>query len=183
MSLVPSPVTTMTTRGAIDATGAEHPLDVMILATGFQAAKFLHTFDVYGTNGASLHEQWGDEPTAFLGVCVPHIPNFFMLYGPNTNGGEIIPMLENGAAFAVRTIRSIGFRRTGMFVVRGNIHDRYNRWLDGHLRSSVWASTNNYFRSSTGRVVTQWPFGTVLYALLLRLARPSIVMKFPRRRR
>ena len=41
--------------------------------------------EVTGRDGISLREQWGDEPTAYLGVTVPNFPNFFCLYGPGTN--------------------------------------------------------------------------------------------------
>ena len=36
---------------------------------------------------------------------MPGFPNFFMLYGPGTNGGEIVIMLESQAEYAVRAIK------------------------------------------------------------------------------
>ena len=38
-----------------------------------------------GKGGVTLREQWGDEPTAYLGITVPNFPNLFCLYGPGTN--------------------------------------------------------------------------------------------------
>ena len=43
-----------------------------------------------GATGATLQEHWAGEPRAYLGITVPGFPNFFMLYGPGTNGGEIV---------------------------------------------------------------------------------------------
>ena len=47
-----------------------------------------------GGRGQTLEEHWAGEPRAYLGITVPGFPNFFMLYGPGTNGGEIVSMLE-----------------------------------------------------------------------------------------
>ena len=36
---------------------------------------------------------------------MPGFPNFFMIYGPGTNGGEIVTMLESQAEYAVRAVK------------------------------------------------------------------------------
>jgi cation diffusion facilitator CzcD-associated flavoprotein CzcO len=40
---------------------------------------------VSGRGGANIHEQWDGDAPAYLGITVPGFPNFFILYGPNTN--------------------------------------------------------------------------------------------------
>jgi len=40
----------------------------------------------------------------FVGFPVPTFPNFYMLYGPGTNGGEIALNLRNQAAYARRAV-------------------------------------------------------------------------------
>ena len=42
---------------------------------------------ILGLNGRDLNEAWRDGAEAYLGVTVNGFPNFFMMYGPNTNGG------------------------------------------------------------------------------------------------
>ena len=52
---------------------------------------------VVGRDGIDLHEQWDGDARAYLGIIVPNFPNFFMLYGPNTNivvNGSIIYFSE-----------------------------------------------------------------------------------------
>src|SRR5690606_16287164 len=116
VSLVPQAVTRVTKDGIIDATGAERKIDVLILSTGFQPQRFLNSIDVRGRGGLSLHDAWEQRATAFLGVTVPEFPNFFILYGPNTNGGtSIIAQLERQAELTVRAIRRI--ERAGAGVV------------------------------------------------------------------
>src|SRR5690606_30492794 len=77
-------------RDAIVATGGvRHPVDVIVLATGFEAERMLAPMEIRGRGGESLRERWGeDDPRAYLGITVPGFPNFFVLYGPNTNLGH-----------------------------------------------------------------------------------------------
>ena len=76
------------------------------MATGFQPANYLARLQVVGRTGKTLHEYWAGEPHAFLGITVPEFPNFFILYGPGTNGGEIVTMLESQSEYAVRAMQA-----------------------------------------------------------------------------
>ena len=62
--------------------GRLHALDVLVLATGFRADRFMRPMEVVG-RGAALDEAWKDRPTAYLSISIPEFPNFFMLNGPN----------------------------------------------------------------------------------------------------
>ena len=90
VELVPKAVASVTPTGIVDADGVEHDVDVIVMATGFQPANYLARLAVVGRGGRTLHEHWAGEPRAYLGITVPGFPNFFMLYGPGTNGGEIV---------------------------------------------------------------------------------------------
>src|SRR4029077_13649894 len=105
VELVPRAVSRVTATGIVDSDGVERPIDVLVLATGFQAANYLARMRITGRSGATLQEHWAGEPRAFLGLTVPGFPNFFMLYGPGTNGGELVSTLEAGGEFAVRAVR------------------------------------------------------------------------------
>jgi cation diffusion facilitator CzcD-associated flavoprotein CzcO len=172
VTLVPRAVASLTANGVVDVEGTEHPVDTLVLATGFHAAEYLADLTVIGRNGMSLHEWWAGEPSAFLGVTVPHFPNFFLLYGPNTNGGEIVFMLERGAEHVARSIKQMKRRGAKTIEVREMFWSSYNRWLQNKLTGTSWSATRNYFTSQSGRVVTQWPFGALLYGALLRVLGP-----------
>ena len=98
-------VTRSPVRGSSTPTGMERAVDVIVLATGFQAANYLARLRVVGRTGKTLQEQWAGEPRAFLGITVPGFPNFFMLYGPGTNGGELVSTLEAQGEYAVRAVK------------------------------------------------------------------------------
>src|SRR5262249_31814427 len=135
-----------------------HPADVLVMATGFQPTNYLAHLRVIGRNGQSLHDYWAGEPRAFLGLTVPGFPNFFMLYGPGTNGGEIVWMLERQAEFVVRAVKRM--MRTGAteVEVKRRWADGYNRWYQRAVSNTSWAVSNNYFKTPSGTIVTQWPY-------------------------
>jgi cation diffusion facilitator CzcD-associated flavoprotein CzcO len=169
--LVPHAVTGLTPSGAVDATGEEHELDVIVLATGFDAANYLGSFSVSGVDGADLHEQWNGEPQALLGLMTPGFPNFFMLYGPNTNSVPLISFYEAQARFAAKAIARLGGSGTREVHVSPRITDRYNEWLQDRLRRTAWGTARNYYQAPTGRIVSQWPFSASFYIAATRVAR------------
>jgi 4-hydroxyacetophenone monooxygenase len=75
---------TRITAGGVATDAGEYPLDVLILATGFQASHFLMPMSVKGRGGVDLHQQWAGDARAYLGMTIPGFPNLFCLYGPNT---------------------------------------------------------------------------------------------------
>ena len=92
VELVPRAVESVTEKGVVDVDGNEYLADVLVMATGFQPASYLSSLEIVGVGGRTIHEAWDDEPRALLGMTVPGFPNFFILYGPNTNGGEIVSL-------------------------------------------------------------------------------------------
>jgi cation diffusion facilitator CzcD-associated flavoprotein CzcO len=169
--LIPHAVKGLTASGAIDANGDQHEFDVIVLATGFDAANYLGSFTVTGPGGVDLHEQWAGEPQAFLGLMVPGFPNFFMLYGPNTNSAPLVCFYEAQARFAARAIRALRRRGRREVQVSAPLTRHYNEWLQARLARTVWAQTRSYFRARGGRIVSQWPFSASCYIMATRLSR------------
>jgi cation diffusion facilitator CzcD-associated flavoprotein CzcO len=169
VELVPKAVASVTRTGIVDTDGVERPVDVIVMATGFQPANYLARLPVVGRGGRTLQEHWAGEPRAYLGITVPGFPNFFMLYGPGTNGGEIVTMLEAQAKFAVRAIRRMMRERVTAIEVKPSFERRWYRWLQSKMDGTSWTVTNNYFKSETGKVVTQWPYGNWIYTVLTRM--------------
>ncbi len=64
------------------ADGTFHVLDTLVLATGFQADRFIRPAGVTGQNGLTLDAFWARRPTAHYAITLPGFPNFFMLNGP-----------------------------------------------------------------------------------------------------
>jgi cation diffusion facilitator CzcD-associated flavoprotein CzcO len=169
VELVPKAVASVTPTGIVDVDGVEREIDVLVMATGFQPANYLARLEVRGRTGRTLQEYWNGEPHAFLGITVPEFPNFFMLYGPGTNGGEIVTMLESQSEFAVRAIQRLRRERVTAVEVRPIADRLWNRWLQARMRGTSWTMSNNYFKAETGKIVTQWPSGCTVYRVLTKL--------------
>ena len=168
VELIPRAVVKVTRSGVVDASGVETPVDVLVMATGFQQANVLSTLRVVGHGGRSLHDIWGREPRALLGITVPGMPNFFMLYGPNTNGGEIFSNHRAQAMWAVRAIKRLQ-GRGGTIETRERPFEMFDKWLQKNMTKTAWFTANNYYKSSTGRIVTQWPYDAFSYRVLAQI--------------
>jgi cation diffusion facilitator CzcD-associated flavoprotein CzcO len=166
VTLETSPITEFTESGLRTADGVEHPVDTVVYGTGFKAANYLGSLDVYGRNGSRLREDWDDGAEAYLGTVVPGYPNLFTLYGPNTNGvTSIIYILEAQADYIVRLLDTMKAHRTQAVEVRRDVHDRYNTEIQSAMAGTVWlASCNNYYRHPNGKVVTQFPHSGMAFA-------------------
>ncbi|MCU1459049.1 MAG: hypothetical protein JWL73_3141 [Actinomycetia bacterium] len=169
VELVPKAVEKVTERGLVDVDGVEHEIDVLVMSTGFYAAEYLPRLPVVGRDGIELHDFWNGEPFAFLGMTVPGFPNFVMLYGPNTNGGEIVANLERQAEYAVRIARRLQYENVTAVEVKPWVCRVFNDWLQARMLGTSWTSTHTYFVSPTGRVVTQWPYGATIYGVMTKL--------------
>ncbi|MFT3988877.1 flavin-containing monooxygenase [Aestuariivirga sp.] len=61
------------------------PLDVLVLATGFDAMTgALSKIDIRGRGGVALKDRWRDGPKAYLGLAAAGFPNLFMITGPGS---------------------------------------------------------------------------------------------------
>lgn len=177
VKLVAGAVTGATPRGLIDAEGVEHEVDVVVLATGYRATEYLRSFDVLGRRGRSLQSFWGGEARAYLGVAVPQFPNFFMIYGPNTNAtGSLLQMFEEQALFGVECLRVMEQEGVAAMEVSEQAFIDFNEWLDKCFENSAFRSTRNYFVSESGRVVTNWPRSVQRYCDMLRVGRATAMV-------
>ena len=130
------------------------------LRTGYAAADYLGQLHVTGEQDARLGELWRDGAQEYLGMAVPEFPNFFMLYGPNTNVGShsVIFMLEAQARYIVRALRHMRRKGDSYIAVRPSAPADFVAKIDRWMVGTVWLTRcSNYFRAANGRVVTQWP--------------------------
>lgn len=149
-----------TEHGVRTADGADRDVDTVIFGTGFRAADYLGSLDVYGRNGRCLHDEWSEGARAYYGTVVPGYPNLFTLYGPNTNGTtSVIYILEAQAKLVRRLLEALdegGFRSLD---AKQGVTAAYNAEIQQAMTGTVWAANcNNYFRHSNGRIVTQTPY-------------------------
>ena len=86
--LVSEAIDHVESQGVVTADGTVHELDLLVLATGFDARAYVRPMEIVGENGLTLDEAWADGPHAYRSVAVPGFPNLFMLMGPHSPIGN-----------------------------------------------------------------------------------------------
>src|SRR5437867_160910 len=162
--LVPQRLSEVRGSTLIAGDGQKIEADVLILATGFQAANVLGSYDVIGRDGRVLREFWeGDDAAAYRGTLVPGFPNFFILLGPNVgsgHGGSMIRNIEAQAHYATRLIEALVQAQADAVEVREDAYADYKARIDAAHEKLVWThpGSTNWYRNARGRVVAITPW-------------------------
>ncbi|WP_375574766.1 flavin-containing monooxygenase [Paracidovorax oryzae] len=150
--------------------GQLHAADVIVYGTGFAATQFLSPMKITGRGGRDLNAAWQRGAAAYLGITVPGFPNFFMLYGPNTNLGHnsIVYMIESQIAHVMRCLRAM--ERAGAATIEPDAQrfERYNRHIQQSLRRTVWNGCKSWYVDANGHNSTNWPGFTLSYRAATR---------------
>ena len=167
VALVTDSIECLTAAGVRTKDGVERKVDTVILATGYAANKFLSVIDVSGRNGLHLKDAWSDGPQAYLGITTAGFPNLFMFYGPNTNNGSILYMLECQADYILGKVEDLRTNGIASIDVRQDVMDTYNVAMQRDINAiEAWRVLGSkYYRSASGRVVTQWPHTMTTYKI------------------
>ncbi|QEC49739.1 NAD(P)/FAD-dependent oxidoreductase [Baekduia soli] len=167
VELVTDPIASVATDRVITATGAEHEVDVIVAATGFDVVRFLAPMDIRGRGGVSLREVWDDDDArAYLGSFVPGFPNFYMIYGPNIaggHGGSLIGSAEHQLDYLIDLLGRLFAQGQVVAEVRPEPYERHNRRVDEAHERMVWThpGMDTYYRNGHGRVVVTTPFRVI----------------------
>jgi cation diffusion facilitator CzcD-associated flavoprotein CzcO len=171
VELVTDKIERIVADGVVTADGTTRAADVLIYGTGFKAVEFLSPIEVTGFDGRRLADAWSGGAEAYLGISVSGFPNFFILYGPNTNlgGNSIIYMLEGQIGYALGAIQALDAERLAWLDVRPDVHDSFNAWVQSASHTSVWESgCHSWYTTASGRNTNNWPDHTFLYRYRVR---------------
>jgi 4-hydroxyacetophenone monooxygenase len=150
----------------VTESGARHEADVLVLGTGFHPNKYLWPMVITG-RGRVLHEEWGEDPRAHVGITGPGFPNLFCLYGPNTNPvvGSVVFVLECQVNYVVKAIGAMLEHGWSTMECRREVHDAYNERVDAEHEQLVWRHprVHSYYNNDAGRVTTNMPWKLVDY--------------------
>ncbi len=170
VELVTDPVAAITETGVTTGDGAYREVDAIVYGTGFQATGFLQPMRVAGLGGRDLHDVWRGGAEAFRGVVVGGFPNFFMLYGPNTNLGSnsIIYMLEAQIGYVGGALEAMRRRQLRWLDIRSEVQAEFNRWVAALSHRTVWETGCRSWYTTGGRNTNNWPTYPFRYRRQLR---------------
>ncbi len=168
VTLENTPIKAMTKTGIVTDDGRDHALDIIVYATGFETTGWRWSTEIIGRDGASLAEAWSDGPEAYLGITVTEFPNFFILYGPNTNLGHnaITFMLEKQVDYMISALAVMTDEKLTAIAPTRAAQDAFNADLQANLSKTVWSdpSCNSWYKTATGRITQNWGSHTRAYA-------------------
>lgn len=176
--LVTDPLDRFDVDGVLTQAGEKIPLSLLVTAIGFQTERYLHPATYRGRDGKSLEDEWREKGArAYLGMTVPDFPNFFMLYGPNSQpvaaAAGLPEWFEIWAAYIGRALVTM-LESDGQTVeVRRDVYEEYNEALDREADLLVYKSETgivqkNYYMNEHGRLQVNAPWeGHVYYAMFI----------------
>jgi cation diffusion facilitator CzcD-associated flavoprotein CzcO len=143
VELVDAAIERVTGGGIRTADGADHPIDVIVMATGFHAQNFVRPMELIGPDGLRLSKLWrGRAPFAYRSVALPGFPNLFMLLGPHSPLGNqsLLDISQTQADFILRCIDR--WRRDDVDAMHptSDATDRFNAELHDAIGGTIWAS-------------------------------------------
>ncbi len=176
VKLVTGGISRITEHAVVSDNGDAHELDVLVVATGFDAINLLSSFKLHGRGGRSIREAWDEKGAeAFMGVAAPGFPNLFILAGPNTalgHGGSVVALLETQVRYVMGLLQQGLARAGGRFEieVRKDRHDAYNARVQAAHDRMIWThkGMSNWYRNAHGKVVAPTPFRNDDYWHMLR---------------
>ena len=161
----------ITDKGVV-TDGREDEYDLIIVATGFRTVEFMHPIDITGLAGRTLGSVWKEGGEALYGVAVESLPNFGMLYGPNTNLGHnsIILMIEAQSKYINGLIKEVLAARTkgGQLIIKPRQARvaEFNKELQSDLEKSSFNDPNCgswYKRKDNGKITNNWSQNVIQY--------------------
>ncbi|ANY22157.1 flavin-containing monooxygenase [Gordonia terrae] len=128
--------------------GSEHDLDVVIMATGFDAVTGpLLALGIGGRGKLSLRDAWRDGPRSLLGIGTPGFPNLFTITGPTSHVAlqNNVLSIEDHVDFAAELATRV--LETGAETIEPS-EEATQRWasiVDGLLESTLIPSGRSWW--------------------------------------
>ncbi|KAI4699302.1 hypothetical protein J4E81_005196 [Alternaria sp. BMP 2799] len=135
--------------------------DVIILANGFEATRWLHPLSVYGRDGAALQEVWKQRggPAAYMGMAIDGFPNFFIAVGPNTANGHhsLILTSENTVSYILKMIKPILSGKVNRVEVKKQAVTAWTEGVKKDLGKTVFVGCRSWYMDEEGYNSTMYP--------------------------
>lgn len=136
-----------------------HPLDVLILATGFKTMQLgvVPPFPLHGVGGIEVGSWWdANGYRDYEGISTPLAPNFWLMSGPwSAAGPSWFSVIESGSRHIVRCITASHERRATEMRVKQAAHDAYMRAMHRKARGTAFTQptcvdANSYYFDRRG---------------------------------
>ncbi len=163
VELVTEPITEIRPHAVVTADGREHPVDALVLATGFKPYEWVDAARVVGREGKTLDHDWREHGArSYLGGAVHGFPNLFYVVGPNTAVfTSILFVIEQVIEHFVRTVQEMDRHGLRVIEARADAQDEFGTEMTDRLDGTVWTSgCSSWLLHETKHNPTLWPGDT-----------------------
>lgn len=141
------PIEEMTRSGVRTANG-EHPIDILVLATGFDAISgSMLRLNPKGRGGIRLKEKWESRFHNYLGLMISEFPNLFMIHGPGTPG--VLYLMPLGAELETEWIANcvshMGEQGQGAVEPKHEAELEWDREVNGIANKTLFPRTESWY--------------------------------------
>lgn len=159
-SLVTEAIERVEPAGVRTVDGRLHELDVLVLATGFRADRFMRPITVVGNGGIDLDHAWEHRPVAYLSISVPGFPNLFMLNGPNGPVGNfsLIEVAELQMNYVLALVDQIRFGRCTQISASAEATHVFDEARVEAAKKTVWATGCRSWYLDDRGIPAAWPW-------------------------
>ncbi len=129
-------------KGVRTSDGELHELDILVLATGFNASAFMLPTCVTGENGVDLEASWDGSPRAHRAVAMPGFPNFWMVEGPTGPVGNLslIAISEHQVDYIVSMLDRMKADGLAAIAPTQSAYQEYNASMSEAIKTTTWAT-------------------------------------------
>jgi cation diffusion facilitator CzcD-associated flavoprotein CzcO len=172
VDVIDDAIAEITETGVRTADGQLREVDAIIYGTGFKATQFLTPMRVRGLGGKDLHQSWGQGAEAYYGMAVSGFPNFYMLYGPNTNvgSGSIIYMLERQQRYIARLLKAREAHGWDWLDLRAEAQAAYAAEMQQRSAGTTYSGDcQSWYKTADGRNTNNWVGSMTEFSRRLRM--------------
>lgn len=152
VSVKDNPIAAITAKGLRLADGTEHALDVLILATGFDAGTgALTRIDIRGRGGRQLKEEWSRDIRTAMGLQIHGYPNLFTTAAPLAPSAALCNMttcLQQQAEWISTCIAYMRERDFQVIEADKQFQDQWVEHHDGIANATLVTKTNSWYMGS-----------------------------------
>ena len=146
--------------------GSLQEVDVLVLATGFHADRFMRPMKVLGRNGTSLEQFWARNPTSYMGIAMPGFPNFFLLNGPTGPVGNfsLIDIAERQWGYIEGLLKQLECGSCQALDLKPEVMQAYDERRIRAAKNTIFGSGCTSWYLDADGVPMSWPWSYGAFA-------------------
>ncbi|WP_104498573.1 flavin-containing monooxygenase [Acinetobacter indicus] len=161
-TLIPHGLVEIEGNTVISANGDRHEVDVIIWGTGFEVSHPPIGRRVQNAQGQRLSELWqSSSPEAFLGTSIQHLPNAFLVLGPNILVYDsFIGIAEAQLDYIVSGLLQMKVKGLKRIEIKPDVLKYHNAKVQTHVQKTVFnrGGCQSYYLDQNGRNFAAWPW-------------------------